>query len=68
MSHLWDYDEEELEKTEKGRILLLERLINYGVYMRDKRKIDLKEVKRNWGKLNIDPDRRRLFQFLIWDK
>lgn len=68
MSHVWDYDEKELKKTEKGRIFLLERLINYGVYMGDKKKIDLNEVKKNWDKLHLDPDRKRLFQFLIWGK
>lgn len=68
MLHVWDYDEKELKKTEKGRILLLERMINYGVYMSDKEKIDLKEVKKYWNKLNIDLKRRRLFKFLIWEK
>ena len=29
--YLWDYDEKELKKTEKGRIFLLERKINYGM-------------------------------------
>jgi len=66
--HLWDYDRKELEKTENGRILILERLINYGVYQSDKEKIKLSFVKKYWNKLNLDAPRRRLFQLLIWGK
>lgn len=66
--HLWDYDKKELEKTENGRILILERLINYGVYSSDKEKIRLSLVKKYWDKLNLDAPRRRLFQLLIWGK
>ena len=68
MVHLWDYDEKVLKKSERGRIFLLERLINYGIYTSDKEKIDLSEVKTNWDQLQLDPVRRRLFEFLIWGK
>ena len=27
---MWDYDINELKKTEQGRIMILERMINYG--------------------------------------
>lgn len=66
--HVWDYDKKELEKTESGRILILERLINYGVYQSDKQKIKLSLVKKYWDKLNLDAPRRRLFQLLVWGK
>lgn len=66
MTLVWDYDVKELKKTEKGRLLLLERQINYGV---DKgEKIKLAEVKKNWNRLRLDPGRKRLFEFLIWGK
>ena len=65
MMHLWDYRESDLKKTESGRRLILERMINYGP---GRRKISLKEVKKNWGLLDIDPLRRRLFRLLIWGK
>lgn len=65
---LWDYNEEELKKSEKGRILLLERKINFGFYLSDKVKIKLSEVKKYWNKLNLDPSRRRLFKLLVWEK
>lgn len=68
MVFIWDYDKKELEKSEQGRILLLERQINYGFYLSDKEKIKLSEVKKYWNKLNLEPSRRRLFKLLLWGK
>jgi len=68
MVFIWDYDKEELEKSEQGRILMLERQINYGFYLSDKEKIKLADVKKYWDKLNLDPPRRKLFELLIWGK
>lgn len=66
MALIWDYDEKKLKKTKSGRLLILERQINYGP---DKgEKIKLSEVKKNWDKLNIEPKRRRLLKLLIWGK
>lgn len=65
---LWDYDEKELKKSQKGRTLILERMINNGVYLKDRQKIPLQEVKRNWSKLHIEPRRRKFLRFLIWGK
>lgn len=66
MSHyLWDYDEKELEKTEEGRIKILERMINYGP---GGKKIKLAAVKKYWHKLDLYPEQRRLLEFLIWGK
>lgn len=63
--HIWDYDEKELKKSDWGRRLILERMINYGP---GRRKISLKEVRKNWKLLNIDPLRRKLLKLLIWGK
>lgn len=68
MAHIWDYDINELKKTESGRRLILERQINYGVYLNDREKIKLADVKKYWDKLNIDPKRKRFLQFVIWEK
>jgi len=68
MVFIWDYDKKELAKSEQGRILILERQINYGFYLSDKEKIKLKDVKKYWDKLNLEPSRRRLFELLIWGK
>lgn len=68
MPFLWDYDIEELKKSKspRAKILLLERQINYGVFGDEK--IKLSEVKKYWDKLNVEPKRRRLFEFLIWNR
>ena len=63
--HLWDYREKDLKKSESGRRLILERMINYGP---GRRKISLKAVKKNWNILDIDPLRRNLLKYLIWKK
>lgn len=68
MTHLWDYEEEKLKKSNRGRLLLLERKINYGIYIGDKEKLNLTKIKKNWRKLNIEPKRRRFLKFLIWGK
>jgi hypothetical protein len=66
MANIWDYDEKELKKTKSGKLLILERQINYGFARGDKEKIDLNEVKKNWDKLNLFPPQRRLMELLIW--
>ena len=43
MNSVWDYDIKELEKSESGRRLILERKINYGP---DGEKINLSQVKQ----------------------
>lgn len=50
MSFVWDYDPKQLRQTAPGRRLLLERLINGGLYLSDKIKIPLKELRANWAK------------------
>ena len=66
--HLWDYDKKTLQKTKGGRLLMLERMINYGFYLSDTTKIKLSEVKKYWNKLNLEPSRRKLFKLLLWGK
>lgn len=63
--YLWDYDIDELRKTEAGRIKILERMINYGP---GKEKIKLSQVKKYWERLDLQPLAKRLFEILIWGK
>lgn len=66
MPFIWDYDIKKLRKTKSGRLLILERMINYGP---DKgEKISLSEVKKNWNKLRLDPLRKKMMKLLIWGK
>lgn len=68
MVHVWDYDIKTLKKSKRGRLLLLERQINYGIDWKNGEKIKLAEVKRHWNDLHIDPNRRRLLKLLMWVK
>jgi len=68
MVFVWDYDIKKLKKSKRGRLLLLERQINGGVYLSDRGKVPLNEVKKNWDKLQIDPAKRRLLKTIIWEK
>ncbi len=65
---MWDYDINELKKSKWGKKLILERQINRGIYPSSREKIDLKQVKKHWKELDIDPQRRSFFKFLIWGK
>ena len=64
MSNLWDYDAKTLKKSKSGRVLLLERMINFGPG--SGKKVKLSEVKKNWNKLHLFPRQKRLFELLIW--
>ena len=66
MVFIWDYDINKLKKTKKGRLLILERMINYGIYPSDKEKIPLRKVKEHWNELHLEKRRKRLFEMLIW--
>lgn len=64
--YLWDYDYDKLNKTENGRIKILERMINYGPGKNEK--IPLKLVRKYWDKLDMYPRRKLLLELLIWGK
>ncbi len=61
---LWDYNRKTLQKSKAGKVLLVERMINYGP---GKEKIKLAEVKKHWNQLHLLPLRKRLFE-LLWNK
>lgn len=63
--HIWDYREKDLKKTAWGRRYILQNMINYGP---GRRKVSLRLVKKHWDELDLDPLRRRLFRFLLWNK
>ena len=66
MVMIWDYDINELKKTEEGRIKILERMINYGPDKSEK--IPLSQVKKYWDKLDLFTPQKRLLELLIWGK
>ena len=67
MVNLWDYDESQLRRTKQGRMLILERLINYGP-TKSGEKINLKLVKKYWDKLDLYEPQKHLLELLIWKK
>ncbi len=64
--YLWDYEYDELKKTEEGRIKILERMINYGPEKGEK--IPLRLVRKYWDKLDIYRNRKLLLELLLWGK
>lgn len=64
--YLWDYDRAELEKTESGRIKILERMINYGPEKGEK--IPLAKVKKYWDDMRLYFRPKQLMELLIWGK
>lgn len=61
--HVWDY--KIADKKDLSVLWKLERLINYGV---DGEKINAKDLKDNWDKLKIDPNKRDFLKLLLWPK
>lgn len=65
----WSVDEEKFKKEDpKGyKLWRLTQLINYGL---DGEKLNREEVKKAWPEIEnqIDPEERRLLEFLLWNK
>lgn len=62
----WSTDLTELKKNpEKYTIWKLEQLVNYGL---DGEKINEKELKKYWNKINIDPVSRKYLNMLLYEK
>lgn len=62
----WSVDIKKLKKDpEKFIVWKLEQSINYGL---GDDKLNLKEIKKYFKKLNIDPDKRAYLNFILYDK
>ena len=62
----WNTDTTQLKKNpEKYAIWRLEQLINYGL---DVEKIKKEELIKYWDKIRIEPQKRNLLAFLLWQK
>lgn len=60
----WSIDTTELKKDPKKYLIWkLEQMINFG--LDEGEKIDEKELREHFEELNIDPDRRKLFELLL---
>lgn len=64
----WSVDENYLKKFPKQyKLWKLEQILSYGL---GDEKLDKKEVIASWDylKKRLDPNRRRLIEFLLWSK
>lgn len=66
MALVWDYLVSKLKRSEKGRILILERQINFGPDSSRGEKIKLADVRKYWNRLNLFPHQKRLLEHLLW--
>ena len=64
MAFLWDYSKDKVKNSDQGKLLLLERAVNFGPEKGEK--ISLKQVEKYWEKLNLFPKKKRLMELLIW--
>lgn len=64
----WSVDEKKLKKyPDKYKIWRLEQLINFGL---DGEKLKKNDLKKYWPQIkdNLDPHKKLLLEFLLWDK
>ena len=60
----WSVDLKSLNRKKEAAIIWkLEQSINFGL---NKRKLSRVLVKKYWDKLRLDPQRKKVLQFLLW--
>ncbi|MFH1947015.1 MAG: hypothetical protein ABIJ23_02570 [Candidatus Magasanikbacteria bacterium] len=60
----WTVDIKQLKRHKKQyTIWRLEQLVNFGL---GGEKINIKDLKVNWEKLNLDPNKKKYLSFLLW--
>lgn len=61
----WSVDENKLKNNkEKYTIWKLEQMVNFGL---NGKKLNGKELKKYWNKLQLDPARKRFLELLLHD-
>ncbi|OGY79602.1 MAG: hypothetical protein A3B74_02405 [Candidatus Kerfeldbacteria bacterium RIFCSPHIGHO2_02_FULL_42_14] len=64
--HNWNIDLKELKKNKKQyTIWKLEQMVNFGL---TGEKINKKELKKYWYKLDLDPAKKKFLSLLLWKK
>lgn len=63
----WNTNTTKFKSSTARRIWELSQLINYGL---DGQKLSEKELKEHWPELKkeLDPERARMLEYVIWDK
>jgi hypothetical protein len=64
--HNWSVNLKALKKyPKKAEIWKLEQLVNFGL---NGEKLDRQLLRKYWGQLRLDPDRKKFLRFLLWPK
>ena len=62
----WNTDTSGWDKKSDSYIVWkLQQLINFGL---NGRKLDLNLVKKYWSKLDLDPQRKKFLELILWPK
>jgi hypothetical protein len=62
----WGVDTTRLKKDkDKWEVWKLEQMINFGL---GGEKLSRKKLKKYWLQLDIDPDKKRYLEYLLWGK
>lgn len=60
----WSTDTKKLKTKEQKTIWELEQAVNFGL---NGIKINRMLLKKYWGNLNLDPDRKRYLELILWN-
>jgi len=61
----WSTDTTKFKSVEQKIIWELEQMINFGL---SGSRLNREKLKKYWNKLNLDPDRKRFLEFIIWNR
>jgi hypothetical protein len=60
----WNTDTSKWNKdSESYQIWEIEQMVNFGL---NDRKLDVKKLRKYWKKLNLDPNRKKFLEFILW--
>lgn len=61
----WSTDTKKIKSKEAKIIWELEQTINFGL---GGSRLNKASLKKYWNKLNLDPDRKKFLEFILWNK
>lgn len=61
----WSTDTTKFKSAEQKTIWELEQMVNFGLAGS---RLNKEKLKKYWNKLNLDPDRKRFLEFIIWNR
>lgn len=61
----WSTDTSKIKNKKQKTIFELEQMVNFGL---GGSKLDKTSLKKYWKELNLDPDRKKFLEFVLWNK